>query len=762
MEQTNRLSRDIGTLLEFGSSANLTDGQLLERFLTRESETAERAFALLVERHGPMVMRVCRGILADPHDAEDAFQATFLVLVKKARALWVQDSLGPWIHQVALRTASHSRAAALRRRRHEASAARAVDEAPRHEIDDLAPILHEEIGRLPERFRVPVILCDLQGIDQEQAARHLGCPVGTIKSRLSRARQRLRERLLRRGFAPGVVAAGVVRPPGIEDVLSEALVSATARAACRFAASRTVLDGTAVLLAQGVLSAMSMTRWWKAACLLIVAGATVSGAGLLSGRGSRAVEPDPQEKGRPEGDMPVAAATRGPFRLVISDRGTVEPTKAEDLVSRLQEARTLLSIVPEGTKVKKGDTVGELDSSLFQEQLKLQMPATHESEAALQAARLSREMAELALKEYEEGIFLSELGVARGDIKLNEAALVKADARLERMRRAKQKLDAMRGRQAPSSVTEILAEVDLEDRFDAAEQALLRQKVSYELAQGKLHLLENYTKVKTTKALRVEVEKARSAERSRELALQVEREKQSRIEKQINSCRLVAPFDGLVTHADGPSRAGERVTIEPGSLIGVGQLVARVVDLDAPMRLNAKVGEAMIDQVRPGQRAHVRIDAFPNQSFTGVVTDFAPRPDPQSYFARNVKVYSTLVRLENGNKSLRPGMTGHAEITIVEHPDVLTVPFDAILHYEDEDHVAVKMPDGGFERRKVVLGEGDPETRRVVIKEGLKPGEQVALKPIDLLSEHEKRQKGIGEPTRPARKSVDPNRPLPR
>ena len=126
-------------------------------------------------------------------------------------------------------------------------------------------MLHEEIDRLPERFRVSVILCDLEGRTHEQAARHLGWPVGTVKSRLTRARERLRDRLVRRGLAPTAGVLAALRPAGLEDLLPDALVSSTTSAALRFAASRTILGGSAAILAQGVLTAMSMTRWWKVA-----------------------------------------------------------------------------------------------------------------------------------------------------------------------------------------------------------------------------------------------------------------------------------------------------------------------------------------------------------------------------------------------------------------------------------------------------------------------------------------------------------------
>src|SRR5262249_30805654 len=160
-------------LFNVGAVRELTDGQLLERFATDRGDVAELAFAVLVERHGPMVMRVCRGVLGDVNDAQDAFQATFLVLVKRARGLWVRDSIGPCRHAVASRTATWARRPAARRRRLERRAAISVEESRPERDFELERLLHEEIDRLPERYRSPVILCDLEGRTHEQAARHL-------------------------------------------------------------------------------------------------------------------------------------------------------------------------------------------------------------------------------------------------------------------------------------------------------------------------------------------------------------------------------------------------------------------------------------------------------------------------------------------------------------------------------------------------------------------------------------------------------------
>ncbi len=241
MSQKGPVLRQFRTLFHVGTMQGLTDGQLVERFATGCGESAEMAFEVLVERHGPLVLRVCQSVLRDEHEARDAFQATFLVLVRKARSLWVRDSLGPWLHQVAYRAASCARSARERRRRHER---RASERASTHVVieadhEDLSAALHEEIERLPERQRAPIVLCDLEGLTHEQAARHLGCPVGTVKSRLARGRERLGARLKRRGLAP---ALGT---PGLPIALKNAVLpptewfNVTSSAALRAAAGRT-------------------------------------------------------------------------------------------------------------------------------------------------------------------------------------------------------------------------------------------------------------------------------------------------------------------------------------------------------------------------------------------------------------------------------------------------------------------------------------------------------------------------------------------
>ncbi len=180
--------RHFKLLFEAGAIGSLSDRQLLEQFQSRAGDAAEAAFAILVERHGPMVIRTCRSVLQDEHAVEDAFQATFLVLVRRARSLWVRDSLGPWLFHVAVRVSASACASEIRRRRLEQRKA-SQTEIPVFDrnCDDLSPLIHQELARLPEQFRTAVVLCCLEGLSQQQAATQLGWPLGTLQSRLVRA-----------------------------------------------------------------------------------------------------------------------------------------------------------------------------------------------------------------------------------------------------------------------------------------------------------------------------------------------------------------------------------------------------------------------------------------------------------------------------------------------------------------------------------------------------------------------------------------------
>ena len=186
-------------LFGVGTCAGLTDGQLLERFMAGRDEAGDLAFEALVTRHGPMVMRVCRNVLDDPHDVHDAFQAVFLVLARRANAIRNRQSVGSWLYGVAVRVSARARVAAIRRQirdRRTIGAAQAIaavvpnqDDASPIERNDRAEVVHQELSRLPEKYRAPVVLCYLEGLTHDEAAARLSWPVGTVRSRLARAQR---------------------------------------------------------------------------------------------------------------------------------------------------------------------------------------------------------------------------------------------------------------------------------------------------------------------------------------------------------------------------------------------------------------------------------------------------------------------------------------------------------------------------------------------------------------------------------------------
>ena len=268
--------RDIQTLFGVGAVGSLTDGQLLDRFLTRHGEAAEAAFEALIERHGPMVLRVCRAQLTDLHDIEDCFQATFLVFVRKAASIRKQGSLSSWLYGVAHKVAARARASASRRRLCEAGSSPILLRASNPIRKRKLCSTRKSAGFPPST--APIVLCYLEGLSHDRAAEHLGWPVGTVRGRLARARDLLRNRLTRRGVAVSV-GLGVMESVGpnasAARVVPPALVRTTVEAALRFAAGP-----TAAVLAAETLKAMSF-RVVRIAASSVALGAAVLALVLL-------------------------------------------------------------------------------------------------------------------------------------------------------------------------------------------------------------------------------------------------------------------------------------------------------------------------------------------------------------------------------------------------------------------------------------------------------------------------------------------------
>ncbi len=272
--------RHLRELFNSGTAVGLTDGQLLARYA---ADRDGQAFAALVARHGPMVISTCRAILDHEHDVEDAFQATFLVLARKAGSVRAGDALGGWLHRVAYRVAVRANIEVKQRRRRESEVPMMEIPAPsRTGLElDLCSIVHEEIDRLPDRHRLPAVLCDLEGLSYDQAASSLDWTVPTLRCRLSKARERLRQRLSRRGVTGATLLALVASSDATAAVPA---LWATAAVSAATGGARSM---AAVALTRIILRSMLMTKLKIAATAGLVAigiasaGFAVIGAGRL-------------------------------------------------------------------------------------------------------------------------------------------------------------------------------------------------------------------------------------------------------------------------------------------------------------------------------------------------------------------------------------------------------------------------------------------------------------------------------------------------
>jgi RNA polymerase sigma factor (sigma-70 family) len=266
--------------------AGPTDGDLLDAFAIRRDGAS---FEALVRRHGPMVYGVCRRVLRDAHDAEDAFQATFLVLVRRAAAV-PRAAVGNWLYGVAYRTALNARRAAARRRareRPEVVMPQPTTE-PAEAWDELRPLLDQELSRLPDKYRSAVVLCDLEGQTRKEAARQLGLPEGTVSGRLTTARRLLADRLARRGLTLSVAGLTAALTQGAASAaVPTALVAATVQAAgaAAGAAAMGVVSAEVAALADGVVKGLAAAKWKPLAVVLLAASVVGAGAAVVSPHG---------------------------------------------------------------------------------------------------------------------------------------------------------------------------------------------------------------------------------------------------------------------------------------------------------------------------------------------------------------------------------------------------------------------------------------------------------------------------------------------
>jgi RNA polymerase sigma factor (sigma-70 family) len=398
--QTSEVLQHLRRAVVLRDGVGLTDGQLLEDYLSRRDDAA---LAALVWRHGPMVWGVCRRVLRNHHDAEDAFQATFLVLVRKAAAVVPREMVANWLYGVAHRTVLKARATSAKRRvreRHVAEMPEPFVTEPDH-WHDLQPLFDRALSRLPEKYRIAIVLCELEGKTRKEAARQLGVPEGTLAARVARGRVMLAKRLARHGIGISSAALAVVLAQNVASAsVPSSVVSSTINAASLFAAgpaaAASLIPSNAVALAHGVMKAMFLTKLKIAAAVLFATGILCIAVGGLAGN-VRAGLPGSQDAGSVRALVPGADESKA----------DAKPRADKD---DLKGSWTVVSLEERGTEVPE-EEVKERNAEMVFTGDKVTLPikgGSKEAEYKLDSSKKPKEIDFVLEGKTHKGIYLLE------------------------------------------------------------------------------------------------------------------------------------------------------------------------------------------------------------------------------------------------------------------------------------------------------------------------------------------------------------------
>jgi RNA polymerase sigma factor (sigma-70 family) len=325
----------------------LTDGQLMDEFVTHHEKAA---LAALVHRHGPMVWGVCWRVLRNNHDAEDAFQSTFLVFVRKAASVVPKEMIGNWLYGVAYQTALNARAIVARRRQKERPVIDVPQQPPEDKWNDLLPLLDQELSRLPDKYRAAIVLCDLEGKTRHEAAKQLGLPEGTVASQVARGRTLLAKRLARRGaeYSGGALAA-VLSQNALTASVPAVVLSSTIKAVTAVTAGQAMaglFSAKVAALSDGVVKTMYLKQLKAVTAILLAIGTVAIGGSALYGPLGAAQQVDKADVKKPnanqaeQADKKVAEAPNGAPADVQEDGNLSKPAPAKKDEGRKDEPQT--------------------------------------------------------------------------------------------------------------------------------------------------------------------------------------------------------------------------------------------------------------------------------------------------------------------------------------------------------------------------------------------------------------------------------------
>ena len=415
--------------------------------------------------------------------------------------------------------------------------------------------------------------------------------------------------------------------------------------------------------------------------------------------------------GKTYSSMNTGEVARGDLLVVVTEDGNVESASNVEIKCRVAGGATIFWIVEDGSQVRKGDKLVELDASALEDQIDTQRIAYQQAKTLMLQSVKSLAVAKIAVTEYLEGTFRQLLQEA-------DALVTVASENLRISRNSLAQTEKMFRQGFVSSL-------DLE----GAKFGVDRCELELGSARTAKEVLVNYTREKTLEELRSLRDNAEAQMKSDTASFELEETRLKRLEEQLSHSVIVAPQDGMVVYANERSRREQSVAIEEGAALREQQVILRLPDLDQ-MQVRVSVHESKVDQVRPGMRARIRIL---DRETTGVVTTIANQPEPSSPFEGNTKEYTTVVRLsQQDSASFRPGMTAEVEILVTHVSNALMLPVAAVVEQQG-NYFAWVDADNGPERRMLVVGASND--KMVEVRDGLLEGERVVRNPRAVLQE---------------------------
>ncbi|HLA85222.1 MAG TPA: efflux RND transporter periplasmic adaptor subunit [Thermoguttaceae bacterium] len=442
---------------------------------------------------------------------------------------------------------------------------------------------------------------------------------------------------------------------------------------------------------------------------VIVVLALLTASGLVAWLMAKQVDWAPSTKG-----PLLHTVKRGEFLHEINERGEVESASNVEIRCEVQSRGmggiTILELIPEGTYVQPGDKLVVLDKSALENERKQQEITCSNSEAAVLTAENDLAAAEIAKSEYLQGLYI-----------LNENLIQnKKFVAEEAERQALQNLKYSEGLAKKGYVTELRVETD--------RIAVAKAKLDRESADLELRVLREFTKDKTVKQFDSSISIVQARLNSAKATHKIDTDQLALIQSQVDKCTILAPAAGQVVYANEFRRhGGQDIVIEEGTMVRERQSIIRLPD-PKRMQVTAKINEAKITMVREGMPATIRLDAFPDREFEGVVERVNEYPAPTSFWAANVKEYETFVKILGSLDDLKPGLTAEVRIQVEEQHDVLLVPVQTV--FEHGEHHYCILPEGkGFRAQEVQIG--STNEKFVILREGLREDDQIVLAAFD-------------------------------